>query len=854
MKKYPILIVLILYGLFYLFISCGKYPTQNDSPYGETILINNLKIIDNMNGIELYNVDMRHIIYTFDINSYYTDSIAIGDIIIGTAFGGYVRRVTGLTIYPGQLELRTEYATLADAIINGGIDTTLYLTTGTGTGKKGANFDLVSAAKGVSLSEQGIDLSGMSLFSGITEGVSVDVDVIDGSISFDPKVEYGVSFNSKGLNQFHTYISGDLNYDYDLEITANGKFGMTGLKNIAEFQYAFTQMFGTIPILQVVTLKFDIGFAISATMDGIFSYGTKAEYEVNAGGQFKEDEWSEAWEQSTSFEEKPISWPGRGETHIRTYIRPKVTVNFYSITGSEIIIKPYTNYDAAVDNFPSWCWELNNGIEGTYGFQFNLFGYQIPNYSKDFDQFEWVIASDCENIEDITAPTYIDDLSAGNPTSNSIRLTWSSSGDDADIGKASEYDIRYLTSPIDLANWSLATQCSPTPNPQSAGGSEDYLVTGLSPETDYYFAIRVADEVPNWSPISNIAAATTDEAVDIIRPSTIMDLFAGSPTANSITLSWTAPGDDDNEGTSAQYDIRFSTEYISPYEWETYIACSDVPTPSLSGSDEEYLVTNLVPNTIYYFAIKSADEVLNWSDMSNMAAAMTTAESGRGGIVDEFTSPVSSYTLDLAGAGSSLWVIDHIEDTVYNVNLSDGTLIDKFSFAPSEWTNLQGITYDGTYLWIATRSDIYKVNPDNGNAIGHFRYDRTIELITGLAWGDGRLWLAGPFVDRAYEIDVDRAILDGHSDSSVTNQVIFSDPLLFRGIMYFEGGLFISSWTDAESATVYEYDPSSGDIRQQFQIREFNSTQHNPIQGGLATDGTYFYTGGDNFRILRINY
>ncbi|MCP4633764.1 MAG: hypothetical protein GY855_12625, partial [candidate division Zixibacteria bacterium] len=605
---------------------------------------------------------------------------------------------------------------------------------------------------------------------------------------------------------------------------------------------------------EVINLKFDIGFNIAATIDGTFLYGVNSEYNVKAGAQLFENNWSEVWTKNTAFEEMPLSWPGRGETHIQSYIRPKVDVSFYSVIGSQVSLKPYTNFDANVENYPSWCWELNNGIEGTYGFQLHQFGHEIANYSQNLDEMEWSIASDCEDIEDMTPPSGINDLSAENSTFNSISLSWTSTGDDAEFGKASEYDVRYLKSPIDITNWSLATKCSPTPNPRNSGNREEYNVTGLSPVTKYYFAVKVGDEVPNWSPISNIVSYTTNEVVDVIPPSAVNDLFAGTPTANSMTLTWTAPGDDDYIGKATKYDIRVSTEYISTYEWNTYVACPNVPTPSTSGNNEEYIVTNLVPNTIYYFAIKSADEVLNWSDMSNMAGERTSAESGRGDIIDEFPSPTSSYCLDMAATLSSLWIIDHSDDTVYNVNLSDGTLNNKFNFAPNEWTNLQGITYDGNYLWIATRSDIHKVNPENGNSLGQFNYDQTIGLITGLTWGDGKLWLAGPFIDKAYEIDTDRALIDGDLDSSVTNQVSFADPSLFRGIMFYDDGLFISSWTTSESATVYEYDPSSGDIRQQFQIKEYAPTQRNPIQGGLATDGTNFYTGGDNLRILKIRY
>lgn len=850
MKKCMIFSAFILYGLYFLFVSCGKYPTQNNSPYGKAVLSNNVKVIDNISGIDLYGINSQSGIYTFRIEDNY-NTILVGDIIIGTAYDGYIRRVTGRTRDRNLLELQTESATLADAIKSGGIDTTLYLSTR--TVQKGTNVELVSAAKGVSISDRGIDLSGMSLYSGVIEGVNVDVEVVDGFISFDPKVEYGFGINSNGLGHFHTGVSGALNYDYNLEISANGKFGMSGLKNIADFHYTFIQMFGTLPILQVVSLRIDMGFVISATIDGTFSCGTKAAYDIEARAQFDNNSLSETWTHESSFEERPFDWPSRSEKHIRTYIRPKVMVSYYSVTSSQISIEPYSNYDAAVSNNPSWCWEANNGIEGDYYFQFLLFDSRLSYYSEDFGQMQWTIASDCENIEDYTAPSQIDDLFAGSPTSNTIKLTWTSSGDDAQTGKATEYDIRYSTSPINLINWSQAIKCSPTPNPQSALNAEEYVVTGLSVETDYYFALKAADEISNWSPLSNMAMATTGEAEDYSSPSAISDLFAGSATPNSITLTWTAPGDDNYAGTAAQYDIRISTEYISPYEWETYVAFPNALTPSISGSDEEYIVTNLVPNTIYYFAIKSADEVLNWSDMSNMAGERTAVESGRGNIMGEFGSPVSSYTLDIASTGSSLWIINQTGDTVYNVNLSDGTLNNKLNFAPDENTNLQGVAFDGTYLWLATSSDICKIDPNNGNQLSQFRHNQIIGSITGLAWGEGKLWMTGPLMDKAYEIDTDRAILDGHSDSSITNQVIYSETRLFRGIMYFEGGLFISTWSNSESATVREYDPFSGEIRQQFQIKE-SDPMHNPIQGGLATDGTYFYTGGDNFRILKLRY
>ncbi|RKX43917.1 MAG: hypothetical protein DRP27_07600, partial [Thermotogae bacterium] len=97
---------------------------------------------------------------------------------------------------------------------------------------------------------------------------------------------------------------------------------------------------------------------------------------------------------------------------------------------------------------------------------------------------------------DTTPPSAVIDLSTSNPTSHSITLTWTAPGDDGNNGTASEYDIRYSTSEITEENWNSATQCTGEPAPKPAGSSETFTVTGLSPNTTYYFALKTADEVP----------------------------------------------------------------------------------------------------------------------------------------------------------------------------------------------------------------------------------------------------------------------------------------------------------------------------------------------------------------------
>ena len=94
-------------------------------------------------------------------------------------------------------------------------------------------------------------------------------------------------------------------------------------------------------------------------------------------------------------------------------------------------------------------------------------------------------------------------------------------------------------------------------------------------------------------------------------------------TPVSITLIWTAPGDNGNTGTAWRYDVRYDTEEITEANWSYASQATGEPTPGPAGSSEEFTVEDLAPNTLYYFAIKTADLAGNWSALSNNDTAST---------------------------------------------------------------------------------------------------------------------------------------------------------------------------------------------------------------------------------------
>ncbi len=110
---------------------------------------------------------------------------------------------------------------------------------------------------------------------------------------------------------------------------------------------------------------------------------------------------------------------------------------------------------------------------------------------------------------DTIAPDPVFDLDCIDIGTDYVMLQWTAPGDDGNIGQASYYDIRYAEFLITEANFYSASECSAEPPPSSAGQVDSFTVQELASQTQYYFALKTADEDTNWSGISNVPTCTT---------------------------------------------------------------------------------------------------------------------------------------------------------------------------------------------------------------------------------------------------------------------------------------------------------------------------------------------------------
>lgn len=230
---------------------------------------------------------------------------------------------------------------------------------------------------------------------------------------------------------------------------------------------------------------------------------------------------------------------------------------------------------------------------------------------------------------DTFAPTAITDLRFTVVGSRAVTLEWTATGDNDQIGTASVYELRYHTVSADVYDaaaqlenwWNEAVPVHGLPIPQASGQTERFEVTGLDAETDYYFAIIARDKMNNASSFSNVLHVKTSD-LDRIPPSTITNVSVTVPDllVSSANLSWSAPGDDGDEGTATAYEVRYSTQPATDPEawWNDAQALPGAPLPAAAGTHQSMSVTGLDTGVYYFAAIRAMDEDGNLSGISNV--------------------------------------------------------------------------------------------------------------------------------------------------------------------------------------------------------------------------------------------
>ena len=116
---------------------------------------------------------------------------------------------------------------------------------------------------------------------------------------------------------------------------------------------------------------------------------------------------------------------------------------------------------------------------------------------------------------------------------------------------------------------------------------------------------------------------------DNIAPAAVTLTAVPGPKPRSIKVSWTAPGDDNNQAdtTAYVYDLRIGTTSGEATNFGlTTNYAGNLPAAYKQGSASEAIIQNLNVGTTYYFSLKSQDNQGNWSTASSAVSALPTAD------------------------------------------------------------------------------------------------------------------------------------------------------------------------------------------------------------------------------------
>jgi len=216
------------------------------------------------------------------------------------------------------------------------------------------------------------------------------------------------------------------------------------------------------------------------------------------------------------------------------------------------------------------------------------------------------------------APTLLGPADGATGVRTDAALTWDNGARTADPVSATYWSVVvYLSTDRGLVEGRSGAAAVLVTD---ALATEHRPVAGLAPDTTYHW--RVVDANATGESASAVRSFTT-RGGDTAAPRAIDDLVVDGVYGVAASLGWTAPGDDGaGGGASARYDLRIARAPIDALGFANAQPLA-MSSPAPAGlADGAYLI-GLAPETTYWVAVKTEDEVPNVSPISNVVSFTT---------------------------------------------------------------------------------------------------------------------------------------------------------------------------------------------------------------------------------------
>ena len=261
------------------------------------------------------------------------------------------------------------------------------------------------------------------------------------------------------------------------------------------------------------------------------------------------------------------------------------------------------------------------------------------------------------------SPADVADLAAvpAAATATSATLNWTATGDDGNAGNAYLSEVRYSTAPIDAGNFTQASSAASELVPPIAGSTDSFAVTGLRPDTTYHFALRVADEVGNYSGLATTTGTTAPAEWDISviddPPTTSAGFYkslAYNPATSLPAIGYSS--EDANQIKFAGWDgSAWVTEVVdTTTDTGVSLAFNSSNNPTLSYGWGQLRFAEYVPSTQSWQVT-----TLESRDASNDVTSLAYDPDGNAGISYR-TTPRRGGSLKFAKRTASGWTLQTV--------------------------------------------------------------------------------------------------------------------------------------------------------------------------------------------------
>jgi len=329
-------------------------------------------VIDDLSGISLEKV-------WDDMVSFFTGKDApfdVGDIIVGSEGGGFLRRVLGVDKQDGKLLTETEMCSLAEAIEDGALSGTVAFTP--------EDF----AKAGAPLAKAGdvtVDLSGLVLYN--KDGIKVSV--ASGTLTYAPTVTLNASFKDHKLASFNAITAGDLAISLRMRVEATGNVTLSKEWMLFTISKPFVFYIGPVPVAGTATFNLPLGIVGTVNGGAAAEAGFDATTYVTLGATFANDKWTNV---SDFGQFEPVAQPATlsfsSGAGLDFYLKPNAGLNLYGVSDLTGFVQPYLAADAQFVPSP-FLFVLTAGINGGIGYELGIFDFNLIDKDWYFPGPQW---------------------------------------------------------------------------------------------------------------------------------------------------------------------------------------------------------------------------------------------------------------------------------------------------------------------------------------------------------------------------------------------------------------------------------------------------------------------------------